>query len=231
MDFDFSYFSATLLFWGLLAMLSWDAFPLLKPPSPKRSGILRVLALAALLAGGWIPVGVALGNNQAIQYSKAGLEEKFTQAERHIEAAQLYDRFNPKMKLSLAHLLISYPNQSRLQEANVLADRALALGWYDQDFLYDIMEYYKITGDLDTVLKIVRQIPLLRPLASEGWETKVSVLGELAESISESGKPEEARKLIDEALAVPREAERLCEGRLGQVRLTPETLRMLAEYQ
>jgi tetratricopeptide (TPR) repeat protein len=240
MDFDFSYFSVTLLFWGLLSMLPWDVFPLFKPAAeptrPRRrplkySILVRAAALAALLAGGWIPVSIALGNYQAIQYSKTGSEGDLALAERHIEAAQFYDRFNPKIKLGLAHLLIAYPNQSRRREADALADRALRLGWYDQDFLYDALEYYGSLGNSDAVLKIIRQIPLLRPLASEGWQTKVSVLGELAKNRAESGKPEEARELIDEALAVPQEAERICEGRVGKVQLTQETLRMLEEFR
>jgi hypothetical protein len=56
-------------------------------------------------------------------------------------------------------------------------------------------------------------------------------LGELAESYAESGRTAEARELIDEALAVPSEAERVCEGRLGKVQLTAETLRILERYK
>jgi tetratricopeptide (TPR) repeat protein len=231
-DFDFSYISVLLLFWGLLGMLSWESFPLFKPARPpKYPRLFRVSALAVLLTGGWIPVCAALGNYYGVRYTQAGLEEEYALAERHIEAAQFYDRFSPKAKLSLAYLLISYPNQSRRQEADALADRALQLGWYDQDFLYEALKYYGAVGDSDMVLKVLRQIPLLRPLASEGWQTKVSVLGELAESYAESGRTEEARALTDEALAVPLEAERACEGRLGEVRLTPETLRMLETYK
>jgi tetratricopeptide (TPR) repeat protein len=232
MDFDFSYISVLLLFWGLLGMLSWESFPLFKPARPpKYPRLFRVSALIVLLAGGWIPAGVALGNHYGVQYTQAGLEEQYALAERYIEAAQFYDRFSPKAKLSLAYLLISYPDQSRRQEAGALADRALQLGWYDQDFLYEALKYYGAVGDSDAALKVLRQIPLLRPLASDGWQTKVSVLGEIAESHAESGRPEEARELINEALAVPREAERVCEGRLGKVQLTPETLRMLETYE
>jgi tetratricopeptide (TPR) repeat protein len=232
MDFDFSYISVLMLFFGLLSLLPWDPAPAPFARIPKCPGIIAsMVMLLLILAGTWMPFSLFMGKFYALQYSKAGLEEDYAASAQYMDRAMGYDVFNPYYKLDLAHILILATDRNRAREANALADEGLELGWHNQDFLYDALEYYGKAGRQDMVLKVLRQIPLLRPLASDGWQTKALALGQLAESHGKAGRREEALALLEEAMAIPQEAERVCQGRLGRAKISQETLRLIERYR
>jgi tetratricopeptide (TPR) repeat protein len=232
MDFDFSYISVLMLFWGLLSLLSWDPAPAPFARIPKCPGMITsMLMLLLILAGTWTPFSLLMGKFYAVQYSKAGLEEDYGASAQYMDRAIGYDGFNPFYKLDLANLLILATDRNRAQEADALADEGLRLGWHNQDFLYEALEYYGKAGRHDMLLKVLRQIPLLRPLASDGWQTKALVLGQMAERFGEVGRMDEALALLEEAMAIPQEAERVCEGRPGRTKISDETLRLIERYR